>query len=111
MLRLKELRENKNLSQQDLAKALKVSPSTVSNWEAGKREPDMAMVIAICEYFNVSIDYLLGRKIDTRNRHDSVNEHELDVEAVNNIINKIKKIDHRYYPALESILDGLAKKI
>ena len=111
MLRLKELRESRNLSQQDLAKALKVSPSTVSNWEAGKREPDMTMVIAICEYFGVSIDYCLGRKIETRNRHDTANEHDLDIEAVNNIINKIKKVDKKYYPALESIIDGLAKKI
>ena len=110
MLRLKELRENKNLSQQDLAKALKVSPSTVSNWEAGKREPDMAMIIAISEYFGVSIDYCLGRKLETRNRRDSESEHALDVEAVNNIIAKIKKIDHKYYPALESIIDGLSKK-
>lgn len=62
-LRLKELRQANNLSQKELAKILNVSTGTVGNWEAGTREPDFAMAIKIADFFNASLDMLLGREI------------------------------------------------
>lgn len=69
MLRLKELRKEKKISQQQLADVLKVTQATISGWEAEKFEIDNASLNKIADYFNVSIDYLLGRseKIDTLN--------------------------------------------
>lgn len=63
-LRIKEERIKLGLSQKDLADILKVGPSTVSMWEQGKRIPDSDMLIILANYFNVSIDYLLGRTND-----------------------------------------------
>lgn len=60
-IRLKELRQNRNLSQKELAEILKVSTGTVGNWEVGLREPDFNTLIKIADIFNVSCDYLLNR--------------------------------------------------
>lgn len=58
--RLKELRLEKELSQAELAKALKINQRTVSNWETGIRQPDFETLVLIAEYFSVTTDYLLG---------------------------------------------------
>lgn len=59
-LQLKELRMNKRLSQRELASIFKVSTGTVGNWEVGTREPDFNTLIKLANYFDVSVDYLLG---------------------------------------------------
>ena len=61
-LRLKELREQKGLSQYSLAAALQCPQSTIGNWEAGKRETNFATLDKLANYFGVSVDYLLGRE-------------------------------------------------
>lgn len=63
-IRLKQLRENKQLSQRALAAELGIAQSTVGMWESGKREPDSSVLVKITEYFNVSVDYLLGEDIE-----------------------------------------------
>lgn len=59
--RIKSLREKKNLAQFELATILKISNSTLSQYETGARTPSDDMKIAIANYFDVSVDYLLGR--------------------------------------------------
>lgn len=61
VLRLKELRVARNMTQQRLAMELSMSQNTVSRYETGEREPGLAELIRIADYFNVSVDYLLGR--------------------------------------------------
>lgn len=58
--RIKELREEKVLKQKELAKVLNVSPSRISEWEAGKKRPIYEDLIAMAEYFEVTVGYLLG---------------------------------------------------
>ncbi len=60
--RLKSLRQEKNMLQQDLAEHLKVSKSTVSGWEVGRNQPNYDMLIELSIYFGVSVDYLIGRR-------------------------------------------------
>ena len=60
-IRLKELREAKGMSQYAFAKDFGVAQSTVGNWERGKREPNYATTQRLADYFDVSVDYLLGR--------------------------------------------------
>lgn len=57
---LTELREDKGLTQRELAKEFHVSGSTISAYEIGKRPPSIEMLIAYAEYFDVTTDYLLG---------------------------------------------------
>lgn len=61
MFRLKELREARGLSQVRLAIDLNINQNYVSRYESGAREADYKTLIAIADYFDVSLDYLLGR--------------------------------------------------
>ena len=62
MLRLKELRENRNLTQAELAKLLKVSPSAIGMYEQGRRDPDSSTLKKLSVLFNVTVDYLLDNQ-------------------------------------------------
>lgn len=62
MRKLIELRKEKKLTQSDLAEVLGISRQAYSNYEAGKRQPDNETLLKLAEYFNVSVDYLLGRE-------------------------------------------------
>lgn len=61
-LKIAELRRNKGIGQQDLADVLGVSFQSVSKWETGTTMPDISLLPSIAEYFNVSVDELLGLK-------------------------------------------------
>ena len=58
---LKALRNEFNISQQQLADAIGVSQQSVNKYENQDVEPDIAILIKIAEYFSVSVDYLIGR--------------------------------------------------
>lgn len=59
--RLKKLREQKGISQRDLAKLIQLSPSTVAMYELNQRSPDKDTIVNLADFFNVTTDYLLGR--------------------------------------------------
>ena len=65
-MRLKELRKQRGVSQLRLAMDLGLSQNTVSRYETGEREADYRTLILLRDYFNVSIDYLLGRTDNPR---------------------------------------------
>ncbi|MFP8918983.1 helix-turn-helix domain-containing protein [uncultured Megasphaera sp.] len=60
MIALKNLREEKRMTQAELSKDLEISPSAIGMYEQGRRVPDVSTLKKISAYFNVSIDYLLG---------------------------------------------------
>ena len=60
-MRLKELRLARKMSQQRLAIELSMAQNTISRYENGEREPGIDELIRIAVYFDVSVDYLLGR--------------------------------------------------
>ncbi|MBQ9714218.1 MAG: helix-turn-helix transcriptional regulator [Clostridia bacterium] len=60
-MRLKLLRQQKNISQLKLAMDLGMNQNSISRYENLEREADYATLIAFADYFNVSIDYLLER--------------------------------------------------
>lgn len=70
--RIKLLREEKHLKQEELAKDLSVAPSTIGMYETNKRQPNNDLIIKLAKYFNVSTDYLLG-KSDIRNPEELKN--------------------------------------
>ena len=63
--RLKELRMQKHLRQEDAADALGLSISSYCRYEYGKREPTASVLVRIADFYGVSLDYLMGRT-DTR---------------------------------------------
>ena len=60
MKNLKDLRLSKKLSQQQLALRLDLSQQTIYKYENGITEPDIATLIKLANYFNTSVDYLIG---------------------------------------------------
>ncbi|GEA37538.1 helix-turn-helix domain-containing protein [Enterocloster clostridioformis] len=62
--RLNELRVSRNLTMEQLGKDLSTTRGTISNFENEQRKPSLDMVIRIADYFQVSIDYLVGRTND-----------------------------------------------
>lgn len=64
--RLKQLRNNRRISQEKLGKLIGMSKSSVNMYERGEREPGLETLEALADFFNVDLDYLLG-KSDTPN--------------------------------------------
>lgn len=63
---LKLLREEEHLTKKDLAEKLGLSPSAISMYESGDRKPSIEVIEAVGDYFNVDIDYLLGKQDERR---------------------------------------------
>ncbi len=115
--RLKFLRVSKELSQMDLAKQLKISKSSINMYERGEREPGIETLEAIADFFNVDLDYLLG-KSDFANRNEwllSMNSHSQPTKPAVNIL-KLAGRDGSYQErilsdqqlaALKAVLDQM----
>ena len=59
--RIKYLREEKGMSQAELGRAMNVARMTINNYEVDKRSPDIAFTLKLADYFDVTIDYLIGK--------------------------------------------------
>lgn len=64
--RMKELRMEKHLRQEDAASGLEISMSAYCRYEYGQREPTASVLIRMADFYGVTIDYLVGRT-DARN--------------------------------------------
>lgn len=63
-MRIRELRRARRVTQLKMAMDLDMSQNTISRYESGEREPGIAELIRIADYFHVSIDYLVGHTDD-----------------------------------------------
>ena len=70
--KIRQLRQRDGRKQEDLANALGVTNQAVSRWEASGGYPDMEMIPAIANYFNVSIDELFGYSSDRQAKLQSI---------------------------------------
>lgn len=59
--RLNELRTSKNLTMERLGEQVDATRGTISNYENGNKRPSLEMLIKLATYFDVSLDYLIGR--------------------------------------------------
>ncbi|WP_276917457.1 helix-turn-helix domain-containing protein [Aneurinibacillus aneurinilyticus] len=87
--RLSNLRKLNNLTQSEVAKKIGVSRSAYANYESGNREPDYETLQKISSFYEVSVDYLLG-KVDERNKQ----LREAGEEAINAFVKE--KMDNIY---------------
>ena len=62
--RISALRENRKLTQEELASQLQISRASLSHYEKNRRKPDFDTLRKIADFFQVSVDYLLGRDDD-----------------------------------------------
>lgn len=69
--RIIKLRKEKGETQTETARKIGISRSSLSLYEIGKREPDIEMLNTLADYFNVSLDYLLGRTTNIDKQHNN----------------------------------------
>lgn len=82
---LKNLRESRNVTQDQLAKYLKVSRPTVAGYETKSRQPDFERLVKLANYFDVSIDYLITgdeAHTDTPSPSHNISEKALDRDVL-----------------------------
>ncbi len=90
MNRIRELRENMGLRQIDVANATGIDQKTLSNYETEKTNPDSYALIKLADFFEVSIDYLLGR-IHTGFSDDDRHRISEKIDSIKAELNAIKK--------------------
>lgn len=76
--RIKELRKVNKMTQDELGTKVGVTKSTVSSWEAGKREPGFEVVDTLCSTLEASIDYILGHSDTNSYRENEITQSGLD---------------------------------
>ena len=113
MTKLKELRKEHKLSMKELGKILGLSESTISLYEAGKREPDIKTLIKIADYFKVSVDVLIGRNetneddiLDTEHGEGTLDGHSL---CMFNFEKMCKELDEHSLDIIHSVLYALRR--
>lgn len=113
MTKLKELRKEHKLSMKELGKILGLSESTISLYEAGKREPDIKTLIKMADYFKVSVDVLIGRNktneddiLDTEHGEGTLDGHSL---CMFNFEKMCKELDEHSLDIIHSVLYALRR--
>ena len=102
--RLRGLRKAKELTQQQLAKYVGISKSSINMYERGEREPGLVMLETIADFFNVDLDYLLG-KSDIPNKYAEILQQQKSVSGLPEYDN-IFKIEKHKIPLLGEIACG-----
>ena len=99
--RMKILRNERNLSMADIAKALDISNVSVFQWESTKSLPTSDKLLALAEYYNVPLDYLVGRDVKSDSPQPTVTPSELA------IIEKLRSLAPEKRQAVETLLNQL----
>ena len=73
-MKLKQLRISENKSQTEFAKQFNLTQGTYSNYENGTTEPPIQTLVEIADYYNVSVDYLIGRDFNNEVGYLSVDD-------------------------------------
>lgn len=105
MIRLLELRTEKELSQRQMAKILNISQGTFNNWENGNTQPSIEQLIQLATFFDVSVDYLIGYADDFGGiTHNGLNNEE------SKFLILYKDLNERTKKAILTVLKDLNNK-
>lgn len=89
---LKQLRKEKQLTQEQLAEQLHVSGRTVSRWETGSNMPDISLLVALAEFYEVSIPELIDGERKSENMTEETKETALKLSDYTEAINLKLKV-------------------
>lgn len=96
-----KLRSEREMTQKELSEALNVSDKAISRWETGKGYPDVSSLMALSEFFSVSVNELLsGKRIDIESLSTTADKNVLEVIRKNERINKKQKKQVAIYTLL-----------
>jgi len=105
MKNLRVLREEKGVTQQKVADAIGSNQQSIHKYEIGEYEPDIQTMKLLAEYFDTSIDYLVGGT-EIRNRIVPVEKYELNQQE-QNLIDKFRELSPEHRKCLSTMLDAL----
>jgi len=105
MIRLLELRTEKELSQRQMAKLLNISQGTYNNWENGNTQPSIEQLIQLATFFGVSVDFLIGFSDD----FGAISYKRLNYEE-ENLITLINGLNEQTKKSVITILEELNGK-
>lgn len=80
--KLRQLRRNRNMSAEELGAKFGLSKTTIWGYEQGYRIPDMDTITKMAEFFNVSVDYLVGHNLDQTNARNILSRRDLTWDGV-----------------------------
>lgn len=101
-----ELRKDKGLTQKDLADILHVSKSAVSHYEQGISIPTTQILISLADYFNVNVDYLLGRCKDNI-KYSDINEIYQNHYTVGKLLTMLLSLPKKQRKLLIELIDTM----
>lgn len=104
---LKTIREKNNITQTRLSIEMEVSQELISQYELGKSTPTPAMLIKLADFFNCSVDYLLGRT-DITKPVNSIISDTMNTKNIN-IIDKYNSLSYENQKHFDSFLDFLTE--
>lgn len=104
---LKWLRKINRFTQQQIADEVNVNRVTYTNWEKGKREPNFEKLIKLAEVFNVSVDKLLGVKIE--NNQTAIGMFELLEEYLDDQCDNISFLESDYRAGYDQALGDVSE--
>ncbi len=105
MIRLFELRTERELSQRDMAKALNISQGTYNNWENSNTQPSIEQLIALSKFFGVSVDYIIGNSDDF-----GIINYDKPANNISNFLNLFISSSPQLQTAIKTILEEYNKK-
>lgn len=108
---LKFYRENAGFTQAELAEQLNVSRSTLSKWETNHQEPSLGDVVLLCDFFQISVDQLVGRKRKQR-KQETLQEIQSEYDLVDGLLNDSTQtllLFLKEYPKIKHHLQQLSK--
>lgn len=104
MENLKKLRKNCNLSQQKLADILHVSQQSIYKYENDITSPDLETLVRMADYFDTSIDYIVGYT-DISHKIEPVTENMLNNDEMI-LIEQYRKLSPRHKNIIKIVMDG-----
>lgn len=108
MYNLRLLREEKKLSQQKLADEFDIAQSQIQNYETGGYQPNIETLLKYADYFDVSVDFLLGRT-NIRHKPREIREYDLNTDE-QELVNRYRCLYTNQRRILNLLLDALEDK-
>ncbi len=108
LVNLRTLRKEKHLSQDKLGQAIGITQQSINKYETQSTEPDISTLIKLAQYFDTSIDYLVGTT-DVRHVIENITPHDLnDKEAM--LIDAYRAFSREERDAFISFVDVMTRK-
>ena len=107
--RLKELRINKGLSMMQAAKMLDIPYTTYVNYEKGARDPNSDMLVKLANFYNCSIDYMIGNDVKYKSEADEMADKIKHRPDLQNIVRLLSDASQSQIEKVGEIIETLKK--